>query len=275
MIHHDIPPKEFLNYVHNIDLTFMKKDKVLREQLENLDMRKLIFTNGSTDHAKNVLAHLGIDDLFEGIFDISDAEYRPKPEPKAFDLMVKKFEIDPEETIYKEDSIILSIILPYQNAIEDKMNEIVTYTKVELNKNGAESTLGNFVTDLCLNYAEAEVCIMNNGGLRTSINKGPVTVGKLYELMPFENELVVLKIDSVEFNRLLKYITERGGEPVSGINIIMNSKKELISYTPKINFKEDNTIRQEATHAHFNYHIASDSYGVVECVHQIFLHGVV
>ena len=103
MIHHDIPPKEFLKYVHDIDLSFMKKDKILRQELENLKMRKLIFTNGSTDHAKNVLRHLGIDDLFQGIFDITDAEYQPKPEPKAFDLMTKKFELDPSETIYVED----------------------------------------------------------------------------------------------------------------------------------------------------------------------------
>ena len=103
MIHHDIPPKEFLKYVHDIDLSFMKKDLVLREELENLDMRKLIFTNGSTDHAKNVLSHLGIDDLFENIFDITDAEYQPKPEPKAFDLMTEKFDLDPSETIYIED----------------------------------------------------------------------------------------------------------------------------------------------------------------------------
>ena len=103
MIHHDISPKEFLKYVHNIDLTFMKKDQVLRAELESLNMRKLIFTNGSTEHAKNILHHLGIEDLFEGIFDINDAEYRPKPEPKAFDLMVKKFGIDPKETVYVED----------------------------------------------------------------------------------------------------------------------------------------------------------------------------
>ena len=103
MIHHDIPPKEFLKYVHDIDLSFMKKDKILRQELENLKMRKLIFTNGSTDHAKNVLKHLGIDDLFQGIFDITDAEYQPKPEPKAFDLMTKKFDLDPSVTIYVED----------------------------------------------------------------------------------------------------------------------------------------------------------------------------
>ena len=103
MIHHDIPPKEFLKYVHDIDLSFMKKDVVLRAELEKLDMRKLIFTNGSTDHAKNVLSHLGIDDLFENIFDITAAEYQPKPEPKAFDLMTKKFDLEPSETIYVED----------------------------------------------------------------------------------------------------------------------------------------------------------------------------
>ena len=103
MIHHDIPPKEFLKYVHDIDLSFMKKDVVLRAELEKLDMRKLIFTNGSADHAKNVLSHLGIDDLFENIFDITDAEYQPKPEPKAFDLMTKKFDLEPSETIYVED----------------------------------------------------------------------------------------------------------------------------------------------------------------------------
>ena len=103
MIHHKIPPEEFLKYVHNIDLSFMKKDFFLRQQLKKLNMRKLIFTNGSTDHAKNVLSHLGIDDLFDDIFDISDAKYQPKPEPNAFDLMVKKFGIIPKETIYIED----------------------------------------------------------------------------------------------------------------------------------------------------------------------------
>ena len=103
MIHHDISPKEFLKYVHDIDLSFMKKDYVLRGELKRLNMRKLIFTNGSTEHAKNVLSHLGIDDLFEDIFDITDAQYRPKPEPKAFDLMTNKFKIDPKDTVYIED----------------------------------------------------------------------------------------------------------------------------------------------------------------------------
>ena len=105
MIHHDIPPEEFLKYVHTIDLSFMKEDKIMRNELEKLDMKKFIFTNGSADHAKNILTHLGVYDLFgrDKIFDIKDAGYVPKPEAKTFDLMVKKFGLNPKETIYIED----------------------------------------------------------------------------------------------------------------------------------------------------------------------------
>ena len=103
MIHHDIPPEEFLKYVHDIDLSFMKKDKLLREELEKLNIKKFVFTNGSKEHVKNITEHLGIEDLFDGIFDIVDAKFHPKPEAKAFDLMVKKFNIEPKETIYIED----------------------------------------------------------------------------------------------------------------------------------------------------------------------------
>ena len=103
MIHHDIPPKEFLNFVHDIDLSFMEKDLVLRGEIEKLDLRKFVFTNGSGEHVSNITTHLGIEDLFENVFDIVDAEYSPKPAAKAFDLMVKKFDIDPKETIYIED----------------------------------------------------------------------------------------------------------------------------------------------------------------------------
>ena len=105
MIHHNVPPEEFLTYVHSIDLSFMKADKIFRNELEKLDMEKFIFTNGSAEHAKNILTHLGVYDLFgeDKIFDIKDGGYIPKPEAKTFDLMVKKFGINPKATIYIED----------------------------------------------------------------------------------------------------------------------------------------------------------------------------
>ncbi len=103
MIHHDIVPEEFLKYVHDIDLSFMKKDLILRNELENLNLKKFIFTNGSKEHANNIISHLGIEDLFDDLFDIVDAKFNPKPTAKAFDLMVKKFKINPKETLYIED----------------------------------------------------------------------------------------------------------------------------------------------------------------------------
>jgi len=105
MLHHNVIGDEFLKYVHDIDISFMKEDKILRSELENLDMEKFIFTNGSAEHAQNILTRLGIYDLFgkEKVFDIKDAGYVPKPEARTFDLMVKKFGIKPKETIYIED----------------------------------------------------------------------------------------------------------------------------------------------------------------------------
>jgi len=103
MIHHNIEPEDFLKYVHNIDLSFMSKDTVLRNELKNLNLKKFIFTNGSKDHANNIITHLGINDMFDGLFDIVDSEFSPKPTAKAFDLMVKKFKINPKETLYIED----------------------------------------------------------------------------------------------------------------------------------------------------------------------------
>ncbi len=103
MIHHNIPPREFLDYVHDIDLSFLEKDKTLRKELENTNLRKFVFTNGSKEHVKNITTSLGIDDQFENVFDIVDAKYNPKPAAKAFDLMLEKFKIDPKETLYIED----------------------------------------------------------------------------------------------------------------------------------------------------------------------------
>ena len=115
MLHHNVVGEEFLKYVHDIDISFMKEDKIMRNELEQLDMEKFIFTNGSAEHAKNILTHLGIYDLFgrDKVFDIQDAGYVPKPESKTFDLMVKKFGINPKETIYIED-IAKNLSIGYQ-----------------------------------------------------------------------------------------------------------------------------------------------------------------
>ena len=103
MIHHKIDPHEFLEYVHDIDLDFLKKDTLLREELLKLDVKKFVYTNGSRDHVNNITKHLGIDDLFDGVFDIVDGQFIPKPQIEPFKVLIKKFDINPEETVFIED----------------------------------------------------------------------------------------------------------------------------------------------------------------------------
>ena len=141
------------------------------------------------------------------------------------------------------DSTVLAIITPYQNGIESQMNEILCVSEMEMKKGKAESLLGNFVTDLCLNYADAHVCVMNTGGLRSTLPKGDVTRGDVYTLMPFENELVVLELNKDDYIGLLNYIVKRGGEPFSGINIIMDKKGEILSNSWPVNFDDGEKIK--------------------------------
>ncbi len=154
------------------------------------------------------------------------------PEYKLQSYSDKLIEVEAEL-----DSSILSIINPYQIEIEDQMNEVLTYTKNNLTKGKPQSTIGNFVTDLCLDYADADICIMNNGGLRTNIDKGPISRGKIYELMPFENELVILELNKNDYMGLLQYIVQRGGEPFSGIKITIDNKGQIISNSWPVNFE--------------------------------------
>ena len=103
MIHHKINPNEFLKYVHDINLDFLEKDLVLRKELLKLEAKKIVFTNGSNDHVANITKHLGIDDLFDGIFDIVDCNFIPKPAIESYEKLSKKFNINPNETLFIED----------------------------------------------------------------------------------------------------------------------------------------------------------------------------
>jgi len=141
------------------------------------------------------------------------------------------------------DSTIYNIIQPYQNEIEEQMNETLVYTKNDLTKGRPQSTIGNFVTDLCLNYCDANICVFNNGGLRTTIDKGDITRGKIFELMPFENELVILELNKTDFIGLLNYISLRGGEPFSGLNIKIDKNNNIIEHSWPVNFNNNETVR--------------------------------
>ena len=103
MKNHNIKPEEFLDYVHNIDVSSLKKDLKLQKILKSLPGNKYIYTNGSKSHAINVMKRLGINNYITKIFDIENANYIPKPSMKPLKYFIKKYNILAKEAIFFED----------------------------------------------------------------------------------------------------------------------------------------------------------------------------
>ena len=100
---HKIDPEEFLEFVHDVDISFLQKDDKLATEIKKLNGKKIIFTNGSRKHALNVTKKIGIDNLFDGIFDIVNANYVPKPSIEPYKKLVEKHKIDPKLSVFVED----------------------------------------------------------------------------------------------------------------------------------------------------------------------------
>jgi putative hydrolase of the HAD superfamily len=101
--YYGLDAKAFLDFAHDIDLSSLAADPDLGQAIAALPGRKLIMTNGSTPHATRITQKLGIFELFEGIFDISDAGFVPKPERATYDLFVRSHSIIPSRAAMFED----------------------------------------------------------------------------------------------------------------------------------------------------------------------------
>lgn len=105
MVRHNLPPEDFLSYVHDIDYSVLAPDGSLDAVLAKLPGEKLIYTNGSAGHAERVIERLGVGRHFSGIFDIAAADYEPKPSPEAFRRMLGALGIAPGHTAFFEDTL--------------------------------------------------------------------------------------------------------------------------------------------------------------------------
>jgi 2',3'-cyclic-nucleotide 2'-phosphodiesterase (5'-nucleotidase family) len=134
------------------------------------------------------------------------------------------------------DPLVEALILPYRSKLEGQMNEVIGKSAKELTYGGAVSLMGNWATDILLAQSSKyygkniDFATVNQGGLRIrSLPKGDITRGKMYELMPFENMLVVLTTDSAGVQQFINYMASRGGWPISGVRYsIRDSKPENI-----------------------------------------------
>ncbi|AFL86351.1 5'-nucleotidase/2',3'-cyclic phosphodiesterase-like hydrolase [Belliella baltica DSM 15883] len=137
-----------------------------------------------------------------------------------------------DESIQQEAKLV-SFIAPFKENLEAKMGSVIGTTQKALTRAGRESLLGNFVSDLQLEYAQKafgypiDISIINNGGMRNDLPKGDITLGNIYELSPFDNYLVVLELQANDVQKLAEFIAERKNMAFQGMQI--TSEKDKLS----------------------------------------------
>lgn len=120
------------------------------------------------------------------------------------------------------DAGIRDLIAPYKARMAAEMNKVIGQAAITLTKAQPESTLGNWVADLVYQQAKkytktkVDFALVNYGGLRIpSLPAGPLTKGKVFELMPFDNTIVVVKMMGSDLPLLFHHMAKKGGWPIS------------------------------------------------------------
>lgn len=131
----------------------------------------------------------------------------------------------------KNDSITILNTLPYKAGLDLEMKQVIAYSDSALTRDGFETSLGNFVLMAAEEYVNinkpeiASSCVLfiNRGGLRNNLPQGEITKGNVFEVMPFDNEIVILTLSG-----------EKLKESIDG----MLKENKLIGYHLKMNVKD-------------------------------------
>jgi putative hydrolase of the HAD superfamily len=103
MTEHGMEPDDFLDFVHRIDHSPLEPNPALGAAIGKLPGRKLILTNGTRRHVEAVLARLGLEQHFDGVFDIVAAALEPKPSPQTYDRFLAVHGVDPQAAAIFDD----------------------------------------------------------------------------------------------------------------------------------------------------------------------------
>lgn len=145
-------------------------------------------------------------------------------------------QIKPEKNIsiskdLEEDQNFKNVIEPYKKEVEGKMNTKISHTAVDLTKQGDNSNLGNLLADYTFEGADqwakkngitsgVDGAVINIGGIRTTIGKGDILTKHIYEVMPFENEVMIVKMKGSDLQGLFDYyLKTQKNNPVSHLTI--------------------------------------------------------
>lgn len=134
----------------------------------------------------------------------------------------------------RSDTAMISMLTPYSAALNESMNKIIGFSNNQLSAKQPESGLGNFMADCMRIMAEkkfgrkVDAGFMNQGGIRSYIPKGNITAGRIFELMPFDNLLVIQEVKGAVLQQFLDKMASDGGWPVSaGLTMGIKDKRAV------------------------------------------------
>ncbi|NMR34815.1 bifunctional NAD pyrophosphatase/5'-nucleotidase [Chryseobacterium aquaticum] len=136
----------------------------------------------------------------------------------------------------KNDEEFVNVINPYKEKLDKEMNQKISHTNVDLTKQGDNSNLGNLLADYTFDGANewtktnlkknVDAALINIGGIRTTIGKGDILLRNVFEVMPFENEVIIVKIKGTDLQGLFDYYAKNQvNNPVSHLYIETNNGK--------------------------------------------------
>lgn len=130
-----------------------------------------------------------------------------------------------------KDAQVQALLKPYSDSVNSSMNKVIAELEIAMEKKMPEGTLNNLLADALLSeanaaYGKVDAAFVNYGGVRISqIPAGPITIGKVFEVMPFDNLLIIQELKGSVFQEFLNKIAERGGWPVAGVQFVIKDKK--------------------------------------------------
>lgn len=143
-----------------------------------------------------------------------------------------------------EDEKILDFVKPYKNHVDAEMSKTLSYAPETMDKSQGqwETSIGNLLTASAMELVtpvfyqrtgeKIDICMFNHGGIRAMISKGEVSTRTAYEVMPFENEAVVLKLSANNIRDLVQYfIDKKRAHPLSNMQITINKNNEIQQIT--------------------------------------------
>jgi len=133
----------------------------------------------------------------------------------------------------QDNGAIAELIEPYKSKVNKEMEIVIGQLPMNLKKRRPNSAMGNWFADIMHDAAnmhlgeDIDFAIQNYGGFRIPfLSKGPLTKGNIYELMPFDNKLIILSLDKSEVQMLCDMMAERGGWPMSrGLSYTISEEK--------------------------------------------------